>query len=60
MDDKTYYHEYAQATMHEFKTHIARYLRMMEAGLVKAVIVKRGKTPVGLFIPYPPDDKGRD
>ena len=50
---KHHYQDYAEATMHQFKTHIAHYLRMMEAGVYKAVVVKRGPKPVGLFMPYP-------
>lgn len=47
---KTYLEDYVEVTMHKFKTHIAHYVRMMEAGLYKAVVVKRGKKPVGLFM----------
>lgn len=51
--------DYLEATMHQFKTHIAHYLRLMETGLYKAVIVKRSKTPVGVFMPYPKGKKPR-
>ena len=55
-----YYLQYEEATIHNFKTHISHHLRMMESGLYKAVIVKRGKKPVGLFMLYPQyEDEGR-
>ncbi len=55
---KDHFQKYEEATMHKFKTHIAHYIRMLEAGLYKAVIVKRGTKPVGLFMLYPKDDGG--
>ncbi|MCB9990950.1 MAG: hypothetical protein H6867_06175 [Rhodospirillales bacterium] len=59
MDDKNYFQEYVETTMHEFKTHISRYVRMMEAGLYKAVIVKRGTKPVGVFMLHPDARKAK-
>jgi len=56
-DTKTYFVRHEEATMHQFKTHLSYYVRMMEKGLYKAVIVKRGKKPVGVFMLYS-QDKG--
>lgn len=50
---KTYYQDYQSATMHEFKTHLSHYVRMLEAGLIKGVEVKRGKKLVGFFMLHP-------
>ena len=44
--------EYVSASIHEFKSNISAYIRALEAGRYKAVIVKRYEEPVGLFIPY--------
>lgn len=44
--------EYTEASIHEFKNNISRYIRALEAGRHKAVIVKRYDIPVGVFIPY--------
>jgi hypothetical protein len=45
------------ATMHKFKTNLARYSRLLESVTIRAVIVKRGDVPVGLFTAYPKDMK---
>lgn len=50
---KTFYQDYQSATMHEFKTHLSHYVRMLEAGLIKGVEVKRGKKAVGFFMLHP-------
>lgn len=38
-----------ECTIHNFKTHVSRYIRLLEAGQYKAMIVKRHSTPVGIF-----------
>ncbi len=54
---------YVRAGIHEFKNHISRYLRLLEEGQARAVVVCRnGKEPAGLFIsfklPGPPAENG--
>jgi len=41
---------YEYATIHQFKSNIARYLRALEAQRYDAVIVKRRDEPVGMFL----------
>ena len=48
---KVYYEEYVEVTMHKFKTHLAHYTRMLETWLYRAIVVKRGKKPVGVYLP---------
>lgn len=48
---KNYLQEYVEVSMHQFKTHIAHYVRMLESGLYRAVIVKRRNKKVGIFMP---------
>jgi hypothetical protein len=43
---------YAQATIHQFKTNLSRYIRGLESGAYRAVIVKRHKKPVAMFISF--------
>jgi len=38
--------DYLYTTIHEFKSNISRYIRMLEAGTYRAMIVKRNKKPV--------------
>ncbi len=42
--------EYKYTTVHDFKTHFSRYAREVEQGRYRAVVVKRGRHPVGMFI----------
>ena len=44
--------EYIHATIHDFKTHFSRYLRMLEREEYRAVMVYRREKRVGIFIPY--------
>ncbi len=46
MDDFIY------ANIHRFKTHISKYIRKLENGEAKAIIVERNGTRVALLIPY--------
>lgn len=45
--EKTYLH----ATMHEFKTHIAAYMRALENGRADGVVLKRYHKAVALVLP---------
>ncbi len=45
--------EYHTTTIHEFKSNIARYIRALEAGRYRGIIVKRYHEPVGAFILHP-------
>ncbi|MCB1533041.1 MAG: hypothetical protein KDJ35_09260 [Alphaproteobacteria bacterium] len=44
--------EYVSASIHQFKNNISRYIRALEDGRHRAVIVRRNDRPVGLFVPY--------
>ncbi len=48
------YDAYPETTIHEFKSNIARYIRALEEGRHKGIIVKRYDRPVGLFMHYVP------
>ena len=37
------------ATIHDFKTNISRYIRLLEAGSYKGVIVNRYNKPIAVF-----------
>jgi len=43
--------DYLECTIHNFKTHVSRYIRMLEEGQYKAMLIKRHNKPVGLFVP---------
>ncbi len=44
---------YARAGIHEFKNTISRYLRLLEEGQARAVVVCRGsREPAGLFVAF--------
>ncbi len=45
--------EYIETTIHKFKSNIARYLRAMEEGRCKGVILNRNKEPVAAVILHP-------
>lgn len=47
----TYAKPYIYTTMHEFKSNIAKYVRILENPEYRGVIVKRYNKPVGVFIP---------
>lgn len=47
---------YLHATMHEFKTHIAAYMRALEAGRADGIVLKRYHKPVGILFPMPKRD----
>ncbi len=56
---------YARAGIHEFKNNISRYLRLLEEGQARAVVICRsGKKPAGLFVafrrPHAPDTHGKE
>lgn len=42
---------YIHVTTHDFKTNLSRYLRMLERGDCRAIIVQRHATPVGMLVP---------
>lgn len=45
---------YLECTIHDLKTNISRYLRLLEDGHYRALVVKRYNRPVGMFVPYRP------
>ena len=45
-----YTEEYIYATIHDFKTNISRYIRLLDSGRYRAVVVKRYNKPVGMFL----------
>ncbi len=40
-------------TVHDFKTHLSRYMRLLEEGEYKSVIVKRRGEVVGCYVASP-------
>jgi antitoxin (DNA-binding transcriptional repressor) of toxin-antitoxin stability system len=51
--------DYLECSIHALKTHISRYLRLLEEGRYKAVIVRRYNRPVAFFMPIKPQDRAR-
>ena len=43
---------YLYATTHDFKSNIARYMRLLESGAYEAVFIKRYDKPVAFVLPY--------
>ena len=43
---------YIYATTHDFKSNIAKYLRLLEHGAYEAVFIKRYDKPVAFVMPY--------
>lgn len=43
---------YLYATIYEFKSKIAKYIRLLEGGRYRAVILKRYNKPVAFVMPY--------
>lgn len=43
---------YIHTTIHDFKTHISRYIRLLEAGEYRGVLLRRGKTIIGYFLTH--------
>lgn len=46
--------EYLHTTIHDFKTHISKYISQLEREHYRAVVVYRRNKKVGVFIPYEP------
>ena len=46
---------YFETTVHDFKTHISRYMRWLEEGTYRAVILKRRKKTVAMLMPVSAD-----
>lgn len=44
--------QYIHTTIHDFKTHISKYIRLLEREHYRAVILYRRNQKVGIFIPY--------
>ena len=42
--------EHLETTIHDFKTNITRYIRQLERGEYRAVVVKRYRRTVGIFM----------
>ncbi len=55
---KHHYQDYIHVNIHDFKTHLSHYIRMMEAGLYGKVLVKRRNVPIGAFILFDRDKHG--
>lgn len=47
---KEHYQDYIHVNVHDFKTNLSHYVRMMEAGLYRKIVVKRRNKPIGAFI----------
>lgn len=43
---------YLETTIYDFKSKIARYIRLLEAGRYRAAVIKRYNEPVAFVIPY--------
>lgn len=55
---KNYYEDIVHANIYEFKTNISHYIRMMEAGLYKQVLIKRRNRPIGIFVLFDQEKHG--
>lgn len=44
-----YTNEHIITTVHDFKTHISKYMRMLDRGDYRAVLVKRYTKTIGVF-----------
>lgn len=45
--------DYPSVTIHKFKSDIARYLRALEVGRHKGIVIKRYDQPVGVVMAHP-------
>ena len=54
---RTYGEKFIETTMHDFKSNIAKYIRILDQGRFEGVVVKRYNEPVGLFVPMRPKPK---
>ena len=52
--------QYYHTTIHDFKTHFSRYLRLMHNGTYDGVVVKQYKKPMALIVPLVHPDKNKD
>lgn len=43
---------YIEASMHEAKTNLSRYLRELEEGRARALIIRRYGYPAAVVVPY--------
>ncbi len=43
---------YIYATIHDFKSNIAKYIRLLEQEAYDAVLIKRYDKPVAFVLPY--------
>lgn len=55
---KQYIEDYIEVNIHEFKTHLSRHIRLMEAGVYKKVVIKRRNVPLGAFILFDREKHG--
>jgi antitoxin (DNA-binding transcriptional repressor) of toxin-antitoxin stability system len=44
--------EYISANIHNFKTHLSKYIRDLEDNKASAIIINRNGRPATLLIPY--------
>ena len=49
----TYKNDLIFTTVHDFKTHLSQYMRLLEEGEYKGVIVKRRGEVVGYYAAHP-------
>lgn len=49
--------DYIETTIHKFKTHFSTYIKMLEDGHARGIVVKRYDTPVGMFVPLKTPEK---
>ena len=49
--------EHLETTIHDFKTNISRYIRKLERGEYRAIVVKRYRRTVGIFMTVKRRDK---
>lgn len=45
-----YGQKFIHTTMHDFKSNISKYIRVLQRGVYDGVIVKRYNEPMGLFV----------
>lgn len=43
---------YLECTIHDLKTNISRYLRLLESGQYRGLVIRRYNKPVALMVPF--------
>jgi len=57
---KKHYQEQVHVNIYEFKTNMSHYIRMMEAGLYRQLVIKRRNKPIGAFILFDREKHGAE